>query len=41
MSDIVTGVTDVRNIEIPEYEFVGEELQAEEGFDEEGSDNGE
>ena len=39
--DTVTGKIDVRNIEIPEYEFVGEELQAEEELDAEGSDNGE
>ena len=41
IADTVTGKIDVRNIEIPEYEFVGEESQAEEGFDAEGSDNGE
>lgn len=39
--DTVTGKIDVRNIEIPEYEFVREESQAEEEFDAEGSDNGE
>ena len=41
IADTVTGKIDVRNIEIPEYEFVGEESQAEEEFDAEGSDNGE
>ncbi len=41
IADTVTGKIDVRNIEIPEYEFVGEELQAEEELDAEGSDNGE
>lgn len=40
-TNIVTGVTDVRNIEIPEYEFVGEDSQAEEELDVEVSDNGE
>lgn len=40
-ADTVTGKIDVRNIEIPDYEFVGEESQAEEEFDAEGSDNGE
>ena len=41
IADTVTGKIDVRNIEIPEYEFVREESQAEEEFDAEGSDNGE
>ena len=41
IADTVTGKIDVRNIEIPDYEFVGEESQAEEEFDAEGSDNGE
>lgn len=41
IADTVTGKIDVRNIEIPEYEFVREESQAEEKFDAEGSDNGE
>ena len=40
-ADTVTGKIDVRNIEIPEYEIVGEESQAEEEFDAEGSDNDE
>ena len=41
IADTVTGKINVRNIEIPEYEFVGEEAQAEEELDMEGSDNGE
>ena len=41
IADTVTGKIDVRNIEIPEYEIVGEESQAEEEIDAEGSDNGE
>ena len=41
IADTVTGKIDVRNIEIPEYEFVGEESQAEEELDVEGNDNGE
>ena len=40
IADAVTGKIDVRNIEIPEYEFVRKESQAEEKFDAEGSDNG-
>ena len=39
IADTVTGKIDVRNIEIPEYEFVGEESQAEEEIDAEGSEN--
>ena len=39
IADTVTGKIDVRNIEIPEYEFVGEESQAEEEIDVEGSEN--
>lgn len=39
IADTVTGKIDVRNIEIPEYEFVGGESQAEEEIDAEGSEN--
>ena len=39
IADTVTGKIDVRNIEIPNYEFVGEESQAEEEIDAEGSEN--
>ena len=39
IADTVTGKIDVRNIEIPDYEFVGEESQAEEEIDAEGSEN--
>ena len=41
IADTVTGKIDVRNIEIPEYEFVGEDSQVEEELDVEGNDNGE
>ena len=41
IADTVTGKIDVRNIEIPEYEFVGEDSQVKEELDVEGSDNGE
>ena len=37
IADTVTGKIDARNIEIPDYEFVGEEAQAEEEIDAEGS----
>lgn len=39
IADAVTGKIDVRNIEIPDYEFVGEESQAEEEIDAEGNEN--
>ncbi len=39
IADTVTGKIDVRNIEIPDYEFVGGESQAEEEIDAEGSEN--
>lgn len=39
IADTVTGKIDVRNIEIPNYEFVGEESQAEEEIDVEASEN--
>jgi len=39
IADTVTGKIDVRNIEIPDYEFVREESQAEEEIDAEGSEN--
>ena len=39
IADAVTGKIDVRNIEIPNYEFVGEALQAEEEIDAEDSEN--
>lgn len=39
IADTVTGKIDVRNIEIPDYEFVGEESQAEEEIAAEGSEN--
>ena len=39
IADAVTGKIDVRNIEIPDYEFVGEELQTEEEIAAEGSEN--
>ena len=39
IADTVTGKIDVRNIDIPDYEFIGEESQAEEEIDAEGSEN--
>jgi len=39
IADTVTGIIDVRNIEIPEYEFVGEESQAEKEIDADGIEN--
>lgn len=39
IADTVTGKIDVRNIEIPNYEFVGEESQAEEEIAVEASEN--
>ena len=41
IADTVTGKIDVRNIEIPAYEFVGDEMQAVEEMDTEEDDNDE
>ena len=39
IADTVTGKIDVRNIEIPDYEFVGEESQTEKEIDADGIEN--
>ena len=38
VSDVVTGKIDVRDVEIPEYEFVDEDVDADSGSDDDSDD---
>ena len=38
VSDVVTGKIDVRNVEIPEYEFVDEDAGADSDSDDDSDD---